>query len=405
MIKKLRMKFVAINMSIVTIMLCVILGLVFYFTRANLETESIAMMQTLAAQPFRLSVPTEQAKEVRLPYFIVQLGPYGTVLNSDGGFFDLSNDELLSHLVGEAFLETRNLGVIKEYNLRYYKATTPIGQRLVFTDISSEVSTLNSLTRTCLLIGGFSFVLFLAVSIILSKWAIRPVEQAWTQQRQFVADASHELKTPLAVIMTNAELLNSPDYDPQKKSQFTDHILTMSRQMKGLVEQLLALARTDAAEKRCPFQRINLSTLVENAALPFEASFFERGLTLDVQTQPSIILSGAEGQLQQVVEILLDNARKYSTPGGGTWVTVQRQGKKCTVAVKNQGDPISEKDLPNLFKRFYRADKARSRDGSFGLGLSIAESIVNQHKGKIWAESKDGLNCFYVELPCQQNIS
>lgn len=210
MIKKLRMKFVAINMSIVTIMLCVILGLVFYFTRANLETESIAMMQTLAAQPFRLSVPTEQAKEVRLPYFIVQLGPYGTVLNSDGGFFDLSNDELLSHLVGEAFLETRNLGVIKEYNLRYYKATTPIGQRLVFTDISSEVSTLNSLTRTCLLIGGFSFVLFLAASIILSKWAIRPVEQAWTQQRQFVADALPRIENPPCSYYDQRRIVEQP---------------------------------------------------------------------------------------------------------------------------------------------------------------------------------------------------
>lgn len=401
MIKKLRIKFVVINMSIVTIMLCVILGLMFYFTRANLETESVAMMQTLAVQPFRLSAPTEQAEEVRLPYFIVQLGPYGTVLNSDGGFFDLSNDELLTHLVDKAFAKTGNLGVIKEYNLRYYRTTTPMGQQLVFSDISSEMATLRHLTRTCLLIGGLSFVMFFAASILLSKWAVRPVEQAWTRQRQFVADASHELKTPLAVIMTNAELLSSPEYDAQAKSQFADHVLTMSRQMKGLVEELLALARTDAAEKRPSFQSVDLSALVENAALPFEAAFFERGLTLEVQIQPGIRLSGAEEQLRHVAEILLDNAQKYSAPGGGTWVTVQQQGKKCIVAVKNQGDPIPEKDLPNLFKRFYRGDRARSRDGSFGLGLSIAKSIVSQHKGKIWAESKDGLNCFYVELPRQ----
>ncbi|HHV47335.1 MAG TPA: HAMP domain-containing histidine kinase [Tissierellia bacterium] len=401
MIRKLQIKFVIINMSIVTIMLSVILGLVYYFTKANLEAESITMMQNIAREPFRLENPNELVEDVRLPYFIVQLGLRGELLATGGGYYDLSDKEFLDDLINVVSRSPKTFAVIEEYNLRYYRVDTPRNYYLVFSDISSERATLNNMMKTCFIIGGLSFFMFLGISIQLSKWAVKPVDLAWKQQRQFVADASHELKTPLTVIITNAELAQSPEYDDESRHRFLSSILTISRQMRSLIEKMLELARADDSDSKRNFDIVDFSRLVSNALLPFEPVFFEKGLKLETRLDKNIKVLGEESQLCQVVDVLLDNAQKYSKDGGTTWVTLKKTGKKrCLLAVANEGEGISPEEAKNIFKRFYRGDKARSRTGSFGLGLSIAESIVTGHRGKIWVESSNEINCFYVELPC-----
>lgn len=401
MIQRLRFKFVLVNMGIVTILLCTILGLVFYFTSAQLEMESIRMMEDIASRPFQLDAPGEPGPDVRLPFFTLQVGPHGELMSADGGYYDLSDGDLLSGLVATAAASPQRLGVISEYELRYYRVDAPASQRLVFADISSERATLEGLRTTCLLIGGLSFFAFLWVSILLSKWAVRPVELAWKQQRRFVAAASHELKTPLTVIMTNAELLAAPELREEKREKSLSSILAMSRQMRGLIEQMLELARTDSPEAAALFRPVDLSRLVSQAVLPFEPLFFERGLSLDAQVEEGIGVTGEETQLRRVVEILLDNAQKYAKPGGSAAVVLRRRGRgRCVLSVSDEGDPIPPEERRQIFQRFYRADPARNRDGSFGLGLSIAEGIVKQHRGRIWAESRDGRNIFSVELPC-----
>ena len=396
MIKRLRLKFIVINMGIATILLSAILGLVFYFTSANLETESIRMMERIASQPFQMDAPGELGEDVRLPFFTLQLGPHGELLDASGGYYDLSDDAFLG---GLAQASPRRLGVLEEYNLRYYRSDAPMSRFLVFADISSERATLDGLRRTCLLIGGLSFLAFLWVSVLLSKWAVRPVERAWQQQRQFVAAASHELKTPLTVIMTNAELLQ----DEARRSTFSSSILTMSRQMRALIEQMLELARTDSAESHLVLRPVDLSGLTARSLLPFEPLFFEQGLTLTSQVDEGITVSGDEEALRRVLEILLDNAQKYSSPGGETQVTLHRRGRNhCALTVANQGEPIPPEARRQIFQRFYRADPARSRNGSFGLGLSIAEGIVAQHHGTIDVTCAGGFNRFWAELPCRQ---
>ena len=142
-----------------------------------------------------------------------------------------------------------------------------------------------------------------------------------------------------------------------------------------------------------------MSRLVEDCILGFEPVYFEAGRELVCQIDPGIWVLGSESHLRQVVDILLDNALKYSTPNGMVSVDLASTGRNCVLSVASPGEPIPKEDLKNIFKRFYRADKARAMNGSYGLGLSIAEAIVAAHKGKIWAESKNGYNIFYVQIP------
>lgn len=401
MLKKLRLKFVLINMSIVTIMLCVILGLVFYFTSANLEAASINMMQNIAANPLHLGVPNEKEKDIRLPYFTIQLGLRGERIAAGGGYYDLSDTDFLDDLVNAVFSSPKQLGIIEEYNLRYYRSDMPLNHCLVFADISSERATLNALLGTCGFISALSFLVFLGISILLSRWAVRPVETAWMQQRQFVADASHELKTPLTVIITNTELAQSNECSESVRRTSLNNIAAVSRQMRNLIEQMLELARADNARGKELSGKVELGKLILNALLTFEPVFFERRRMLEQRVIEDIHVQGSAEQLRQIVDILLDNAQKYSRESGKTWVSLQKNGKKrCLLTVENEGEPLSPQEARDIFKRFYRADKARSRTGSFGLGLSIAERIAMQHHGKIWAEGRDGVNCFFVELPC-----
>ena len=270
----------------------------------------------------------------------------------------------------------------------------------MFADISSERATLKSLVETCVVIGLLSCAVFFGISLLLARWAVKPVDNAWRQQKQFVADASHELKTPLTVIMANAQMLEQPEYDESQRRQFVSSILAMSKQMRGLVENMLELARADSGETKQDFKELDYSKLVADSILPFEPVFFEKDLKLETRVEREIRLVGREAQLKQLTEILLDNAGKYCLPEGTVALTLHRQGRgHCLLTVSNPAPEMSREDCRDVFKRFYRADKARSRDGSYGLGLSIAESIVKGHSGKISCDYSEGLISFNIILP------
>ena len=329
---------------------------------------------------------------------MIEIGPKGEILTSGGGYYDLSDKEFLRELIETALEAEEHTGIIPEYNLRFRRNAAPGLQRIVFADMSSEQSTLQNLLKTCAAIGIISLLAFFLISLVLARWAIKPIERAWIQQRQFVADASHELKTPLTVILTNAELLQETGRDEKVRAQCSAGILSMANQMRGLVENLLELARGDSGTVKASMSQLDYSELISNAILPFEPLYFERGLEIQSAIEPGIRVNGSEGHLRQVEEILLDNAMKYSTVPGTVRVEVKRQGFHSLLSVSNPGKPISQEELKNIFKRFYRIDKARSMNHSYGLGLSIAESIVKEHRGRIWAESKNGITTFFVAL-------
>lgn len=400
MLKKLQLKFIIINMTIVTIMMCLIFGLLYTSTRSNLEKESIQMMNGIGTNPMSIISPNGRPGDIRLPYFSIMVNNKGEAIQIGGGFFDLSDTELLEKILQDTYNTQAQTGILEEYNLRFSTMDTRMGRWYIYVDITNELVTLRNLVKTFIAIGIAAFLGFLAISILLAKWAIKPVKDAWDQQKQFVADASHELKTPLTVIMTDAELINTTDCSDTERVQLSDSIIAMSKQMRGLVESLLELARIDAGNVKGVQTQVSFTDITQEAAMMFEPVFFEKNLTFNYQVEPNLTINGNESQLKQLVSIFLDNAAKYSTEGATTTLTLKKlSNKKCQLRVANEGNPISQDELKNLFKRFYRADKARQTTGSYGLGLSIAESITEAHHGKIWAESKDGLNIFTVELP------
>lgn len=395
MLKKLRIKFIVVNMSIVLAMLVIIFGMVYHFTRRNMEEQSINLLHTVAQNPGK---PVEGGANARLPYFTLQINIWGKIVVSGSSYFDLENEAFIQELIREVYNREENSGIIESHALLYYTISSHGEQIMAFVDISSQKNTLSMLMQTNLLIGFCSLVVFFGISFCLARWAVKPVEKAWRQQKQFVSDASHELKTPLTVIMSNAELLQSPDCSEENREQFADSILTMSRRMRNLVEGLLELARADNGQVKKNFAPVDMSTLTEEALLPFEPMYFERGLLLEGVIEPGIRLMGNEQYLRQTVDILLDNAMKYSAPGVVS-VYLRRQGRNCLLMVSNPGEPIPREDLQRIFERFYRSDQARTGNGSFGLGLSIAKSVTQEHGGRIWAESNATGNCFIVQLP------
>ena len=396
MLKQLKRKFVLVTMVIILIMLGVLFGLIYSSTKSDMESGRASALKHLEKSVNQGNGIMDLPRDVEYPYFVVYTNDFGEYLAAGYTDYDLNDEALLRSLVSQASNRGTDRGVLSGRQLMFSIGQSRTGKTYIFLDIAGQAATLNTLIRNSVIVGVVGLVAFFGLSILLAKWMVRPVEKAWNQQRQFVSDASHELKTPLTVIMSNAELLQNEQQD----KQLTDNILTMSHQMRHLVEGLLDLARADNGQVRKTFARFDLSAVIADSILPFEPVFFEKGLQLRTQIQDGIWINGSQPHIRQVFEILLDNAGKY-TETGVIGISLQKRGRQCLLAVSNPGTPIPEEELEKIFERFYRTDKARSRDGSFGLGLAIADTIVKEHKGKIWAVSNPTGNCFFVELPCE----
>ncbi len=401
MLKKLRIKFVIVIMVIITIMYAAVLIGVMHFTKENIERESIQMMSMAAFEKkgiHPVKTPEENHTKSRAPVVKIEMLRNGKTVISGGKYYDLSEKEIKDELLSIAMSSEENVGVISEYSMRFLKINDMDRNCVIFADISNEKRIMNGLVRTAVAIGISGYLIFFLISLFLAKWVTKPVEKAWNEQKQFIADASHELKTPLTVITTNTEMLMDSNYSEHDREEFTKNIFSMSKRMRSLVESLLELARMDNKIKNTVHEKLNFSKIVSDCTLQFEPLFFEKNMELASKIEKDVYLNGDKGKLRQVVDILLDNALKYSSPDKPVSVEVKRQGTHAFLLVSGYGKQLSKAECENIFKRFYRVDESRNDGHSYGLGLSIAESIVNEHKGKIWAVSENGLNKFYTVI-------
>lgn len=410
MIKKLRRKFVIILMSIVTLIIAAVIMMVFITVRINIERSTMMVLnQELEDRRFFSDVqpsPDEGKKIVRI-YSDLRMPTLVLNIDGDGKISVAKNqihfieDAQIQEIVSLALAGKTEAGVLNNYRLRYLVKDYDDQIRIAFCDTSMERNMTTFLVLNSLLIGGIALLVFFVISIFLSRWAVRPVEAAWERQRQFVADASHELKTPLTVILSNADMIiaNQPAFE-EKNVRRMDHIKAESIRMKHLVEDMLTLARADSMNVSAVFSDVNFSDLVTNTILMFEAAIYDGGKRLEYEIQDDQHVLGAPEKLRQLIGILLDNAQKFCSDNGLILVTLAEYGKKSVcLTVENEGEPIPQEELALIFQRFYRIDKARSNNGGFGLGLSIAQNITLEHKGKIWAELDEKGNVFKIVLP------
>ncbi|MGN0987604.1 MAG: sensor histidine kinase [Otoolea sp.] len=238
-----------------------------------------------------------------------------------------------------------------------------------------------------------SGVIILGLFILLSKRAVKPVAVGYEKQKQFITDANHELKTPLTLILSNLEIVE----EEIGKNEWLDDIRIEGERMGMLVNQLVTLSRMDEEQSVLAMERFDLSNAVEDTVSEFQPLAEERDKTLTAEIEPSIIYRGEENLIRRLVSILLDNAVKYCDPGGQITLSVSKR-RHPVLVVENTYRDVDQIALEKLFDRFYRADKARTFDGGFGVGLSIARGIARQHHGDISVYKKNGMIGFRVDL-------
>lgn len=408
MIQQLRRKFILINMSLVCVVLLVVFGVFCFSSYQDLTSQSREAMRRILTHkdqnmPPRLEMGGGRPNDAFpiYPAFCVLVGADGSVLGVIQENVEVS-EELVDIAVDRALAAGQREGVLPDLSLRFLVEESPAGTKIAFADQATEKDSMMRLLVTSLLAGAGALVAFFLISLFLSRWALRPVERAWTQQRQFVADASHELKTPLTVILANMGILLSHRQEPiESQKKWVENTQEEAERMKKLVDDLLFLAKSDAAQHSILHSEINYSDLIWSCLLPFESVAYEQGVAIDSEIASDILVQGDCGQLKQLVVILLDNACKYAGKNGKVTFQLESTPDKAVLKVNNTGISIEPDQLDHIFERFYRADKSRARQiGGYGLGLSIAKQIVDSHKGKITVESNPKCGTtFSVFLP------
>ena len=332
-----------------------------------------------------------------IPCFVAEVYGSGTVRVAGNSYYDLSDETRMAEIVTAALAADEDAGTLDEFHLRYLRQRGYTTTAIAFTDTYLEYTSLHTLLKACSLVGCGALVVLFLCSYLLSGVVTKPVGAAWAQQEQFLSDASHELKTPLTVILSSAELLEQSASPEQ--AVYVDNIRAEGRRMKALVEDMLTLFRAQKNAGSPPDTVTDLSEAAVTAALRFEPVAFEAGHVLDYDIAPSLPVRGDGAKLGQALAVLLDNAVKYAAPGTPIRLTAVRQGSRAVVSVTDQGPDIPSDKLPRIFDRFYRADDARTDGDSFGLGLPIAKAIVDAHRGVLRCDSSGGVTTFSISLP------
>ena len=402
MIQSLRKKFVFITMTFVTLVLLGILFGIWLFNKSSMEREGYAALDMALNQQgggprFEIGgrIPNGFHRD---PIFAVTVGANDMVELAPNERIQVS-EEKLQEIVSQVIAANRDQGELPADDLRYMMRQEPDGQvHIAFGSISFERQQLQEIVLVTAASVAGAFVLFLLSSVLLARWVLKPVERSWEQQHRFVADASHELKTPLTVILANTGILKNNTNPTGEQLGWLNSTDKEAHRMKGLVDDMLFLAKRDDGSPASVKSMLNISQLVNTSALAFESVAFERGLALEVTVEPNILGLGDEPRLRQLVGILVDNAVKYAEESSTIDVALKKHQNQAVLEVCNQGKIIPPEQQLLLFDRFYRRDSSRSTEGN-GLGLSIAKAIAKEHKGKISVRSDDKGTVFTVLLP------
>ncbi len=358
----------------------------------NLENLSFSGYDILSEYYVLSSVSDFQKKHINdiPPKTIDSIDYFVIMADTSGKFLDIFNNDEIENSLAQRYIDSilddgAVSGMIESF--QFCKSQKINGTVFVFTDKSAEMNMLDRLIKTTILIGSVSFILLSVLVVFLSRKSIEPVQKAFEKQKQFISDASHELKTPLTIISANADVLAGEIGD----NKWLNYIQSQAYRMSLLVNDLLNLTRLENNSADMTFSEFNLSQAVLNTALPFECQAFEAHKIFNVDVEKNITIVASERHCKQLFAIFIDNAIKHSDENGEIKVSLKKSGDRKIFSVYNTGSGIHDDEKEKIFERFYRSDDSRSRStGGYGLGLAIAKSIIDYHKFKLSVENIQG---------------
>lgn len=400
MFKKLKIKFLLINMSLLTAVFIGIFGTIYLSTAYSMEKDMrMQLWSNIMIAPQQKPTPKNDRMDMTIKIDLDNTNEVVTVsskMNTD--------DSDINNIVTKVINSSKDMDTIKinGESFGYLRQDIGNGKRIVLMSKSFQHEMLWNLLKIFIGVGSLSLILLFFISIYFTNKAINPLEETFRKQKQFIADASHELRTPLTIIKTNVSLLRENEMETiHSQKKWINYIDSQAGRMSTLINEMLSLANLDANKKKEEIININLSKMIRDSLLVFEVVIFEKGLILEEDLTDNIFIKGEQNQIKKLISILMDNAIKYTNNNGKITVLLINERNKAKLIIRNTGEGIEKEHLEKIFERFYRVDDSRDRGtGGYGLGLSIAKAIVEEHKGKIHAESIiNNETSFIIELP------
>ncbi|EJP23003.1 GHKL domain protein [Peptostreptococcaceae bacterium AS15] len=396
MLKQLKIKFIAITMILVSIILSFVFTLMYQSNVKSTYDKSVADLKTISTLDIsKFSEPqtNKVLKELQfVPLFIVNIDESGVILSQIKSNISM-DDESFKSIVKAAHESQEDIGTIKSMDIRYYKKHYSLYEKISFIDISRDNKNLENLFVVFIMTGAITLLFFFFIVLFLSNWALMPVEKTWNQQKQFIADASHELKTPLTVLLANMDILENNKSDTiQSQIKWIQASKQEAKQMKNLIEEMLFLAKSDANRIDNSKTTINVSDTLFSLILSIEVIAFEKNVIINYAStiDENLYTTANEKQLVSLFSILLENACKYSYEETSITAKLKREQSKIKFELNNFGPVIPKHEVAHIFERFYRVDKSRNKEhGGYGLGLSIAKKITDENNMKISVESSE----------------
>lgn len=408
MIANLRKKFILTSAVSICVVFTGIFLLLVYFSNRQLDRTMDTLTDAISfndgvfpdfepgdpdkpSRPFPFDDIITEETRFSTRFFTVWMDAQGRITRVNINSVSSISEEQVEDYAAAALAEQTPRGWVSDY--RYRVVETDSGSTLVFVNGSMNRSMSGRLLLTAFLVLLGSACLILALTVVISKRAVRPVAESYEKQKQFITDANHELKTPLTLILSNLDIVESE----MGKNEWLDDIRSESERMGLLINQMVTLCRMDESDAPLARADVDLSAVVGDTVSEFESLAADRSKVLAAGIAPGIHCRGDEALLRRLTAILLDNAVKYCDAGGEIRVEL-RCRHHPVLTVENSYAAVDELELERLFDRFYRADKARTFTGSFGIGLSIAQSIAKKHRGTLTAYKKEGVIGFRAEL-------